>query len=137
MREETRSSATRYEERDVRWKPIAALTGGLIVLVLLALAVSLVLDDLLRTRAETETEPHPLQELREGPPAPRLQAVPSRELDEHLAIVEEALGSYRWIDREEGLARIPIERAMEIVAERGLPVRGDAPAGRGDGEDSR
>ena len=31
--------------------------------------------------------------------------------------------SYQWIDRERGIVRLPIERSMELIAQRGLPVR--------------
>jgi hypothetical protein len=30
---------------------------------------------------------------------------------------------YAWIDRQQGRLRIPIERAMELIAEQGLPVQ--------------
>jgi hypothetical protein len=33
------------------------------------------------------------------------------------------LHSYRWVDIEAGIASIPIERAMELIVKRGLPVR--------------
>jgi hypothetical protein len=36
------------------------------------------------------------------------------------------LQSYGWIDRSNGVAQIPIERAMQLLAERGLPVRSNA-----------
>lgn len=32
------------------------------------------------------------------------------------------LNYYSWIDRSKGTVRIPIERAMEIIAQKGLPV---------------
>ena len=32
------------------------------------------------------------------------------------------LNYYSWIDRSKGTVRIPIERAMELIAQRGLPV---------------
>jgi len=32
------------------------------------------------------------------------------------------LDHYSWIDRSRGTVRIPIERAMELIAQRGLPV---------------
>ncbi len=32
------------------------------------------------------------------------------------------LENYSWVDESKGVVRIPIERAMELVAERGLPV---------------
>ena len=32
------------------------------------------------------------------------------------------LDHYSWVDRPQGRVRIPIERAMELIAQRGLPV---------------
>ena len=37
--------------------------------------------------------------------------------EEEKAVLE----SYAWVDRSAGLARIPIDRAMEIAASKGLP----------------
>jgi hypothetical protein len=42
---------------------------------------------------------------------------------------EKHLKSYGWIDREKGVAHIPIERAMEILANKGLPARKQKPSG--------
>jgi hypothetical protein len=39
------------------------------------------------------------------------------------AAEDSLLKSYGWIDRERGIVRIPIDRAIEILAQRGLPVR--------------
>ena len=36
---------------------------------------------------------------------------------------EEELNSYGWVDQKAGIVHIPIERAMQLIAERGLPVR--------------
>ena len=33
------------------------------------------------------------------------------------------LGSYGWVDSDGGVVRMPIDRAVELVLERGLPVR--------------
>jgi hypothetical protein len=59
------------------------------------------------------------------PPAaePRLQADPPRDLREHRRREEALLSTAGWVDREAGVVRIPVERAMELVAERGLPHR--------------
>jgi len=32
------------------------------------------------------------------------------------------LENYSWVDKSQGKVRIPIERAMELVAKQGLPV---------------
>lgn len=50
------------------------------------------------------------------PPAPRLQAHPELDLAAERAREEAALKGYLWIDRERGIARIPIERAMALLA---------------------
>jgi hypothetical protein len=54
------------------------------------------------------------------PPGPRLQSAPPRDMDELRLQDREALGSYGWIDQPGGVARIPIERAMSIVLEKGI-----------------
>jgi hypothetical protein len=37
------------------------------------------------------------------------------------------LDNYTWVDQSKGKVRIPIERAMELIAQRGLPVAPNAP----------
>jgi hypothetical protein len=56
------------------------------------------------------------------PPAPRLQARPEVELAELRAQEDAILGSYAWVEKDRGVVRIPIEEAMRIVAERGMPT---------------
>ena len=56
------------------------------------------------------------------PPAPRLQARPEVELAEFRAQEDAILGSYAWVEKDRGLVRIPVEEAMRIVAERGMPT---------------
>jgi hypothetical protein len=51
---------------------------------------------------------------------PPLQAQPSRELRVMRVAEDEVLTTYGWVDRDKGIARIPIERALQILAERGL-----------------
>ena len=41
---------------------------------------------------------------------------------------EDQLNSYGWVDQSAGVAHIPIDRAMDLVVERGLPVRSAAEA---------
>lgn len=77
-------------------------------------------------------DPRPLPIELEGgaprePPEPRLRPDPRADLAAMRAAEEKVLTTYGWVDREAGVVRIPIERAMEIVAEKGLPVRKEAP----------
>ena len=62
--------------------------------------------------------------------AATLSCMAGFEGDEDLAELHERedllLNHYSWVDQSKGEVRIPIERAMELLAQRGLPV---APAG--------
>lgn len=61
------------------------------------------------------------------PPEPRLQAAPRIEFQEMKATQMARLNNYSWIDEEAGIARIPIERAMQLVVERGFMITPRAP----------
>jgi hypothetical protein len=56
-------------------------------------------------------------------PTPELQVTPERDLAAMRAAEQAVLESYAWVERDSGRVRIPIERAMELVVEEGLPVR--------------
>jgi hypothetical protein len=54
-------------------------------------------------------------------PGPRLQAEPATDFQKMRTDGLGRLNGYGWVDRNAGIAHIPIERAMEIVARSGLP----------------
>jgi hypothetical protein len=60
-----------------------------------------------------------------------LQTNPRQDLAAFHAHERERLSTYAWVDRDKGVIRIPIERAIALLAERGLP--GSASDGRGAG----
>lgn len=39
----------------------------------------------------------------------------------------ELISTYGWVDKSKGVVRLPLDRAMALVLERGLPVRAGAP----------
>jgi hypothetical protein len=53
------------------------------------------------------------------PPEPRLEVNPQDDFQEYLRQQHEILNSYAWTSRADGKVRIPIDRAMELVVERG------------------
>jgi len=73
-----------------------------------------------------------------APPAPRLQTKPREELKQMRAEEDGVLHGYGWVDKQGGFVHIPIDRAMQLLLEQGLPVRAQAPGGldRGMPEDS-
>ena len=56
-------------------------------------------------------------------PAPALQVKPQVDLQTYRARADRDLNSYGWIDQAHGITKIPIERSMDLLAARGLPVR--------------
>jgi hypothetical protein len=59
------------------------------------------------------------------PPEPRLQTNPRQDLHDVRAKEDERLESYGWVDRNAGIVRIPIDAAMKLALERGLPARSE------------
>jgi hypothetical protein len=62
------------------------------------------------------------------PAGPRLQAKPANEILEFRRQEDAVLHGYGWVDRPAGTVRIPIDEAMRLTVERGLPARADGPA---------
>ena len=62
------------------------------------------------------------------PPAPRLQPEPVKELKDLHDNEDMLLNSYGWTDSAKGTVHIPIDQAIDIVAQKGLPVK-VSPAG--------
>jgi hypothetical protein len=61
------------------------------------------------------------------PPEPRLQPSPHNDLMKMRAREDWELSHYFWIDKTKGKIAIPIERAMDIVAARGIPPQKQPP----------
>ena len=57
------------------------------------------------------------------PPEPRLQDNAVEDLRRMRAAEDRILNGYGWVDRKKGVVRIPIDRAMDLLAQRGLPGR--------------
>ena len=63
-------------------------------------------------------------------PEPRLEDNERTELDGFRYGEEQELNSYGWVDKNAGIAHIPIEQAMQLIAQRGLsttPQTGSVP----------
>jgi hypothetical protein len=60
-------------------------------------------------------------------PEPQLETNERTELNNIRLHEEETLSTYDYVDKSAGTVRIPIDRAMDLLVQRGLPVR--APAG--------
>jgi hypothetical protein len=63
------------------------------------------------------------------PPEPRLQAQPPVEMIALRAAEDSVLTGYGWVDEQAGIVRIPVDAAMDLVAERRLVPSTPTPAG--------
>ncbi|HUO14115.1 MAG TPA: hypothetical protein VMX38_03945 [Verrucomicrobiae bacterium] len=61
--------------------------------------------------------------LKQNFPSPQLEIDERTQLNSILLQQEQTLATYGYVDEKAGIVRIPIERAMQIIAQRGLPVR--------------
>lgn len=122
-----------HELRDASPYPILLLGAALVVL---AIGLHFGLFWVLRHFAqEAKKQDPPLTPLAaQGIPVPRphLQATPVRDYLEYRIQQEAMLDSYGWLDKEQKLARIPIQRAMQLIVEKGLPRTATPPARAGE-----
>ncbi len=127
--------AAGYERSDIRPSVVLVAAVGLLVVVLIVAAAVAALEATVTGIAPRIGPPEELiQGLQGGPrpvsPAPALEAQPGENLGPYLAEERQKLTTYRWVDRQAGVVAIPIERAMDLLAEQGLPSR-PAPADLG------
>jgi hypothetical protein len=109
---------------DVQVRPIFAFAAGLVLLgAVTLLLMGWLLPALTARHAQQALPSTLLAEPVPVPPAPRLQVTPAQELQQGRAAAEAILQSYGWVNKEAGIVRIPITRAMELLVERGLPSR--------------
>ena len=115
-----------FEERDVN---VLAVTRFGIVLFLGLIVVLFGLWGLFRyfqsEVGKLGPQSHSLVDIdaRKLPPEPRLQPTEYLDLKQMQAAEEQILGNYAWVDPDHGVVRIPIARAMDLLAQRGLPAR--------------
>jgi hypothetical protein len=113
----TENPHTAYEQKDVNVKAIAWFGVGLLIVTIVAMVVVWGLLTSLDGRADT-TSPSALV----VPPEPRLQpnpvdqtAAPEEQLHRTMALQEKLLNSYGWVDKDAGVAHIPINEAMKLT----------------------
>lgn len=116
-----------YEKSDVRAKWI----GGVVTFLIIgAIAIHFILAGQLRFLGKSpptrDAWSSPITRIRPEMPtnASRLQLSPTVDLADFRSREEAKLNSYGWIDKTQGIVRIPIEEAMNLIVQKNLlPVR--------------
>lgn len=121
-------SDARYEVQDAHVREIVFAGVGLAIGTMIVFLLVWGLFNLLKKNYAESQTPNPMGTYSQLPPDPRLQVQPWLELQNLRRHEDEVLKTYGWVDKSGGKVRLPIDRAMDIVAQRGLPVRGGTSA---------
>jgi hypothetical protein len=132
-----------FEPRDINVATVVKQLIYLGVTIVISLLICIpILKVLTNVAAESDTPMAPVraqmsQKAREEqalPPEPRLQGVPGhandpqQDLRDKIAADTEANESVGWVDKANGIAKIPVKDAMKIIAEKSGTARADAAA---------
>ena len=115
----------RYEHSDINaWRVALAGAGILLGTWIFVSLLYFYYDALAKHRAAT-TAILPARAANQVlvPPEPRLEVSPPRDLAAMRAREDVQLNGYHWVDKQQGVVSIPIERAMELIAQRGIPAQ--------------
>jgi hypothetical protein len=113
-----------HETRDANIRNLIIFAVGLSLLVIAGLLVSGAVFHYFVSHQGLGPPASPFENVRMLPPEPRLQVSAPKDLKQYQAAQGEILNSYGWVDQKAGIVRIPIDRAMDILLQKGLPVRG-------------
>ncbi len=115
----------RHERSDVqaRWPVLIGVVVGLFLPFTVAL-VALLMNTLFAPQPAT---PKIFAQEPRAANVPRLQVYPQADLAEVRAQWQRRLNGYGWIDRAHGIVHIPIDAAMQRLAQQGLSKSGQSP----------
>jgi hypothetical protein len=112
-----------HETTDVNVWAVGKFAIGLVVVCVVSIALLFGLLKFFQSREETSVantvEPTKLF------PQPQLQKTPIPDLKAIRAEEDKLLNGYAWVDQSKGVVRIPVDRAIEVLAQRGLPTRSE------------
>lgn len=141
-----------YERRDIGVRAVYYFLAGLVLALVVTYLVVNVFYHSLEKRAQADQTPlSPLvsnapvdtrrlppeyktdaegadyeKYLRKKFPEPQLETNERTELNQIRLHEEDTLSTYGYVDETSGTVRIPIDRAMDLLAQRGLPTREQA-----------
>ncbi|WP_169980292.1 hypothetical protein [Tautonia rosea] len=121
-----------YQEDRIHVGPIALFTVGLTaVVVIVFVAIAFLMNRFNQAQERLADRRPAIFALEDDDlyPGPRLQEKPSRDMEVMRREVNERLDSYGWVDRDSGVAHIPIDRALSLILKEGLPTRASEPEG--------
>lgn len=114
----------RYERRDVNVRTLLKIGVVLVVVIAVVMVAMRWTFDAYEKAQPLGPMVSPLVKTEQVvPPSPQLQAHPEEDLQTYCTAEEQKLDTYGWVDQQAGVVRLPIDRAMTLLLQRGLPTR--------------
>jgi hypothetical protein len=121
-----------YDRSDADPKLIVYSTLGLVVGMVIVCLIVVGIFRAMQTAMPQDARISGMANPNRMPPEPRLQAHPADELQALRQHEDDVLNHYGWVDQKAGVVRIPVDKAMDIMAQRGFPTKTEQTAGNAD-----
>jgi len=119
------SATPGYEARDTNVGAIVNFLAILAVVLVLSGLVCWGMFKIFSTHAVNQpATDSPFADTRQLPLGPQLQVNPREDWLKFRRGQEDSLQTYSWENQSAGLARVPIQLAMELLVKKGVPVQG-------------
>ncbi|HXT87102.1 MAG TPA: hypothetical protein VN745_08775 [Verrucomicrobiae bacterium] len=117
------TEGVRHEIRDTNIPALTAFGVAIVLTIAATMLFCFIVFRIYQNTMPMGPPAAPYASSRQLPPEPRLQTSPRMDLEDYLNTQRHELGGYNWVDRPNGVVRIPVERAMELLLKQGFPVR--------------
>ena len=117
-----------YEESDANIAGVFWFAAAVVVLIVMGVLASTIAFRFFVHHQSLGPPASPFEDVRQLPPEPRLQTNAREDLRRYHQDEDKVLGTYGWVDQKANVVRIPIDRAMDLMLQKGYPVRGSTPA---------
>lgn len=129
--------AVGHEESDASVRTVvitlACLAVGAMMVGLLVYGIFWYLAD--HPLSSPRPNPFAETEAQQMPPQPRIEEHPAIEIQELHSQEDKILTTYGWTDKDKGIVRVPIDRAMELKLQQGFPTKpANQPAAKSGGK---
>jgi hypothetical protein len=117
-----------YEVADANIRQVVIAGIGLAVATAIACFAMYFLFNLLKKSGGPAQAVNPMAPASTLPPEPRVEDKPWMQRQNLLPKEDRVLNTYGWTNKGAGLVRIPIDKAMDLIVQRGVPGGTQAPA---------
>ncbi len=112
-----------HETRDINVRAVAWFAIGLVIAAVILHVSTAGLFVFFKREHPSSVAPSRITGENPLAPEPRLQTDDRVDMEKFRAAEGQKLNSYGWVDKDAGILHIPIKRAMDLIAQRGLPAR--------------